>query len=160
MGLWAYGRMGSPDITTRWSIGGKLKESAKASAVRRPRRSRTAYPRAGQITYCLSTSWFRASSASISCNENVARKSLRTSGRGREAAHSRSHRVNSIPQQANTWKARRLETCAQSTLEGLAVWARKLGRPQYEQSPTTISHEAAAPSTYTTGGEPCHGSTV
>lgn len=47
------------------------------------------------------------------------------------------------PQGVDAWEVTRLEASAQSTLEGLAVWARELRRPINEQSPTTIAHEAA-----------------
>ncbi|MGH8191260.1 MAG: glutathione S-transferase family protein [Rhodanobacteraceae bacterium] len=47
------------------------------------------------------------------------------------------------PQGADAWEARRLEASAQSTLEGLAVWARELCRPESERSPTAIAHEMA-----------------
>ena len=41
------------------------------------------------------------------------------------------------------WEGRRLESSAQSTLDGLAVWARELGRPANLQAPSVIAHEAA-----------------
>lgn len=44
---------------------------------------------------------------------------------------------------ADAWEARTLEASAQSTLEGLAVWARELRRPANERSPGVIAHEAA-----------------
>lgn len=47
------------------------------------------------------------------------------------------------PQDADAWEARRLEASVQSTLEGLSIWARELRRPETEQSPTAIAHEAA-----------------
>lgn len=47
------------------------------------------------------------------------------------------------PQGAGAWEAQRLEASAQSTLEGLAVWARELRPPENEQSPTVIAHEAS-----------------
>ena len=47
------------------------------------------------------------------------------------------------PQGTDLWEGRRLEASAQSTLEGLAVWARELRRPQNLQAPLVIAHEAA-----------------
>lgn len=41
------------------------------------------------------------------------------------------------------WRHRRLEALARSMCDGLAVWAREMGRPTNEQSPTTLAHEAA-----------------
>ena len=38
---------------------------------------------------------------------------------------------------------RRLEARARSMCDGLAVWAREMGRPESERSPTTLAHEAA-----------------
>jgi glutathione S-transferase len=40
------------------------------------------------------------------------------------------------------WESRRLEALARSTMDGLAVWARELRRPEQERSPTLLSHEA------------------
>ena len=40
------------------------------------------------------------------------------------------------------WDARRLEAQARSLLDGLAVWAREIARPQGERSPTILRHEA------------------
>lgn len=48
-----------------------------------------------------------------------------------------------VLQGVDPWEMRRLEASTQSTLEGLAVWARELRRPAREQSPTVIAHEAA-----------------
>ncbi|HUQ75680.1 MAG TPA: glutathione S-transferase N-terminal domain-containing protein [Burkholderiales bacterium] len=39
------------------------------------------------------------------------------------------------------WEARRLEALARSFVDGLAVWARELTRPQNERSPKLIEHE-------------------
>jgi glutathione S-transferase len=41
------------------------------------------------------------------------------------------------------WSDRRLEASARSMLDGIAVWAREMGRPESERSPTTLAHEAA-----------------
>jgi glutathione S-transferase len=41
------------------------------------------------------------------------------------------------------WSHRRLEASARSMLDGIAVWAREMGRPESERSPTTLAHEAA-----------------
>ena len=41
------------------------------------------------------------------------------------------------------WSNRRLEAMARSLLDGIAVWAREMGRPASERSPTTLAHEAA-----------------
>src|SRR5262245_30016565 len=41
------------------------------------------------------------------------------------------------------WASRRLEAMAGSMLGGIAVWAREMGRPESERSPTTLAHEAA-----------------
>ncbi|MGH8214665.1 MAG: glutathione S-transferase family protein [Rhodanobacteraceae bacterium] len=49
----------------------------------------------------------------------------------------------SVPASADAWEARRLLASAHSTLEGLAVWARELRRPEHERSPTAIAHETA-----------------
>lgn len=38
---------------------------------------------------------------------------------------------------------RRLEASARSMLDGIAVWAREIRRPENERSPTTLAHEAA-----------------
>lgn len=51
--------------------------------------------------------------------------------------------VFELPAGELVWEARRLEALARSMMDGLAVWARELGRPQIEQSPTTLRHEAA-----------------
>lgn len=48
-----------------------------------------------------------------------------------------------VPAGSDAWEAPRLEASAQSTLEGLAVWARELRRPESERSPAVIAHEAA-----------------
>jgi len=41
------------------------------------------------------------------------------------------------------WTHRRLEARARSLCDGVAVWAREMGRPESERSPTTLAHEAA-----------------
>jgi len=41
------------------------------------------------------------------------------------------------------WSNRRREASARSMLDGIAVWAREMGRPASERSPTTLAHEAA-----------------
>jgi glutathione S-transferase len=41
------------------------------------------------------------------------------------------------------WDCRRLEASARSLCDGIAVWAREIGRPESERSPTTLAHEAA-----------------
>jgi glutathione S-transferase len=41
------------------------------------------------------------------------------------------------------WSHRRLEAMARSMLDGIAVWAREMSRPQTERSPTTLAHESA-----------------
>ena len=41
------------------------------------------------------------------------------------------------------WDHRRLEARARSLCDGIAVWAREMGRPESERSPTTLAHEAA-----------------
>jgi glutathione S-transferase len=40
------------------------------------------------------------------------------------------------------WDHRRLEARARSMCDGIAVWAREMGRPESERSPTTLAHEA------------------
>jgi glutathione S-transferase len=40
------------------------------------------------------------------------------------------------------WSHRRLEARARSMCDGIAVWAREMGRPEHERSPTTLAHEA------------------
>jgi glutathione S-transferase len=49
----------------------------------------------------------------------------------------------SVPAGADAWEAPRLLASAQSTLEGLAVWARELRRPEHERSAAAITHETA-----------------
>jgi glutathione S-transferase len=41
------------------------------------------------------------------------------------------------------WSHRRLEARARSMCDGIAVWAREMGRPEHERSPTTLAHEVA-----------------
>ena len=43
----------------------------------------------------------------------------------------------------DNWDHRRLEASARSMCDGIAVWAREMGRPENERSPTTLAHEAA-----------------
>jgi len=40
------------------------------------------------------------------------------------------------------WSHRRLEASARSMLDGIAVWAREMSRPERERSPTNLAHEA------------------
>jgi glutathione S-transferase len=40
------------------------------------------------------------------------------------------------------WEAGRLDALASSLLDGLSVWGREISRPESEQSPTVIRHEA------------------
>jgi len=47
-----------------------------------------------------------------------------------------------LPAGDRGWEARRLEALARSMLDGLAVWGREIVRPQNEQSPTVLQHEA------------------
>jgi glutathione S-transferase len=47
-----------------------------------------------------------------------------------------------LPAGEQAWEARRLEALARSMLDGLAVWGREIVRPQNEQSPTVLQHEA------------------
>ncbi len=47
-----------------------------------------------------------------------------------------------LPTGAEGWEARRLGALASSMLDGLSVWGREVARPQLEQSPTVIRHEA------------------
>jgi len=47
-----------------------------------------------------------------------------------------------LPAGELAWEARRLEALARSMLDGLAVWGREIRRPQNEQSPTIVQHEA------------------
>ena len=48
-----------------------------------------------------------------------------------------------LPDGDQRWEARRLESLARSMMDGLAVWYREIRRPQNEQSPTIVQHEAA-----------------
>jgi glutathione S-transferase len=41
------------------------------------------------------------------------------------------------------WSHRRLEASARSMLDGIAVWAREVRRPETERSPATRAHETA-----------------
>ena len=41
------------------------------------------------------------------------------------------------------WSHRRLEARTRSMCDGIAVWAREMGRPESERSPTTLAHEVA-----------------
>jgi glutathione S-transferase len=47
-----------------------------------------------------------------------------------------------LPAGAQRWEARRLEALARSMMDGVAVWLREVRRPQNEQSPTIVQHEA------------------
>ncbi len=47
------------------------------------------------------------------------------------------------PADTPDWSYRRLEARARSLCDGIAVWAREMGRPEHERSPTTLGHEAA-----------------
>ena len=46
------------------------------------------------------------------------------------------------PASDRDWTHRRLEARARSLCDGIAVWAREMGRPESERSPTTLAHEA------------------
>jgi glutathione S-transferase len=50
--------------------------------------------------------------------------------------------VFDLPAGEQGWEARRLEGLARSMLDGLTVWGREITRPQNEQSPTVLRHEA------------------
>jgi glutathione S-transferase len=41
------------------------------------------------------------------------------------------------------WAHARLEASARSLLDGIAVWAREMARPENERSPKTLAHETA-----------------
>jgi glutathione S-transferase len=41
------------------------------------------------------------------------------------------------------WSHRRLEASARSMLDGIAVWAREMGRPEAERSAVALAHESA-----------------
>ena len=45
------------------------------------------------------------------------------------------------PTGAPEWSRRRLEASARSMLDGIAVWAREMGRPEGERSPKALAHE-------------------
>ena len=47
-----------------------------------------------------------------------------------------------LPSGAQTWEARRLEAVATSMMDGIAVWARELMRPESDRSATILRHEA------------------
>jgi glutathione S-transferase len=47
------------------------------------------------------------------------------------------------PADTQDWSYRRLEARSRSLCDGIAVWAREMGRPEHERSPTTLGHEAA-----------------
>lgn len=47
------------------------------------------------------------------------------------------------PVQDQSLSHRRLEACARSLLDGIAVWAREMARPESERSPKLLAHEAA-----------------
>jgi glutathione S-transferase len=50
--------------------------------------------------------------------------------------------VYDLPAGEQAWETRRLEGLARSMLDGLTVWGREITRPQNEQSPTVLRHEA------------------
>jgi glutathione S-transferase len=50
--------------------------------------------------------------------------------------------VFDLPAGEQRWEARRLEALARSTTDGIAVWYREIRRPQNEQSPAIVQHEA------------------
>ena len=50
--------------------------------------------------------------------------------------------VLDLPSGDQWWEGRRLEALARSMLDGLTVWGREITRPQNEQSPTVLRHEA------------------
>jgi glutathione S-transferase len=47
-----------------------------------------------------------------------------------------------VPGGEQAWESRRLEALARSMLDGLTVWGREITRPENEQSPTVLRHEA------------------
>jgi len=47
-----------------------------------------------------------------------------------------------LPAGGEVWEARRLEALARSMIDGLSVWGREITRPNHEQSPGVIQHEA------------------
>ena len=47
------------------------------------------------------------------------------------------------PPETHDWEYGRLEALARSFIDGIAVWAREVRRPEAEQSPTIIEHERA-----------------
>jgi len=46
-----------------------------------------------------------------------------------------------LPDEDQSWEARRLEALARSMLDGLSVWGREILRPENERSPGVILHE-------------------
>jgi len=46
-----------------------------------------------------------------------------------------------LPEDGQSWEARRLEALARSLLDGLSVWGREITRPESERSPGVIQHE-------------------
>jgi glutathione S-transferase len=50
--------------------------------------------------------------------------------------------VFELPAGGEVWEARRLEALARSMIDGLSVWGREITRPEHEQSPGVIQHEA------------------
>jgi glutathione S-transferase len=46
-----------------------------------------------------------------------------------------------LPDEDESWEARRLEALARSMLDGLSVWGREILRPESERSPGVILHE-------------------
>lgn len=56
--------------------------------------------------------------------------------------HLNGHPAFDLPKGEQAWEGRRLEALARSMVDGLAVWAREIARPENERSPTLIQHEA------------------
>jgi glutathione S-transferase len=54
---------------------------------------------------------------------------------GKPRFHNASH--------ASDWAYLRFEFAARSMCDGIAVWAREMGRSEHERSPTTLAHEVA-----------------
>ena len=52
------------------------------------------------------------------------------------------------------WEVPRLGALATSFLDGLSVWLREERRPEREQSPTTLDHEAGPRDGWRTAGKP------
>jgi glutathione S-transferase len=56
--------------------------------------------------------------------------------------HSDGKPLFDLPAGEERWEARRLEALARSMVDGIAVWYREVRRPQNEQSPKIVRHEA------------------